>query len=260
MKVANCGHDEKGGYTGGIPGDQRGDEWNIVDYYVPSYGWSYHIKWKDDKLAKLFAELAIASARNNNVGYCQGHRSTFYTALKKVNYDPSLINEPCEADCSSGVIALVKAVGYIKNIFKLKNIKATTTRDLYTALKNTGYFELTYDIHYVGEINLTPGHHTNIIVEVGTKSNSKHLNYTMQPAYYKDNKLSGKYKVITKSDNLMVRNGAGDNKKVITSIPKDAIVICYGYYNVVGATKWLYIITTGGTIGYCSSKYLEKVG
>jgi len=32
-KISNSGHDEKGRYTGGIPGDQTKKEWEIKNWY-----------------------------------------------------------------------------------------------------------------------------------------------------------------------------------------------------------------------------------
>lgn len=38
---------------------------------------------------------------------------------------------------------------------------------------------------------------------------------------------------------LNVRNGAGITHKVLATIPKGTKVVCYGYYTLVGKTKWL---------------------
>ncbi|MFR5585521.1 MAG: hypothetical protein ACLTLQ_18430 [[Clostridium] scindens] len=65
---------------------------------------------------KLIAQMAKAAAVNNMVGYCQSHRGTFWTNLADSNFDPAQITVPCEADCSSGVAAIVKGAGY-----RLKN-------------------------------------------------------------------------------------------------------------------------------------------
>ena len=59
---------------------------------------------------------------------------------------------------------------------------------------------------------------------------------------------------------LNVRNGAGTTHKVLVSIPKGTKVRCYGYYSLVGSTKWLYIQFTYNGIkytGFTSSKYLK---
>lgn len=71
--------------------------------------------------------------------------------------------------------------------------------------------------------------------------------------------LSGTYKVTASS--LNVRKGAGVSKGIITTIPKETKVNCYGYYTSVLGTRWLYIqFTYMGTLytGFASSKYLAK--
>lgn len=71
--------------------------------------------------------------------------------------------------------------------------------------------------------------------------------------------LAGTYKVTASS--LNIRNGAGTSKKKMTAIPKGTEVKCYGYYNISGSRKWLYIQFTYKGVqytGFASSKYLQK--
>lgn len=251
MKVANCGHDEHGRYSGGTPGDQLGDEWNIRDYYIPSYGWSYHFGWKDSKLGSQYAELAKESANNNHIGYCQTHRSTFEKELKKAKWKPFDIAVDCEADCSSGVIALIHAIGYLNNITELKNFSATYTGDLYNALNKCSYFKKVTEFS-LGDINLTPYEHTNIIVEVdGKKINTNRK----QSASYRDTKLSGTYYATTE---LYMRYGAGTRFNIMKTLKKNEKVTCYGYYNVVNGTKWYYVVDSNNNDGFVSSKFLRR--
>lgn len=105
-KISNSGHDERGKYSGGKAGDQGG-EWVIKDWYPRP--WGIVIRFEDPVIAFMIATLAILSALNNLIGYDQGNRTSFWTALKKANYDPSKITTPCEADCSAGVLAIIKA-------------------------------------------------------------------------------------------------------------------------------------------------------
>ena len=58
-----------------------------------------------------------------------------------------------------------------------------------------------------------------------------------------------------------IRNGAGANYKSLVSVPAGTSVQNYGYYSLVGNTKWLYIQTTVGTVkytGFISANYLKK--
>lgn len=126
-KIANSGHDERGRYSGGKAGDQTGTEWYIRSWY--NRPWDTVIRFQDVKIADMIATLSIYAAQNNQIGYDQGQRTSYWTALKKAGYDPRAIKTPCEDDCSAGVMANVRAAleltghsNWAKNI----NIHATT--------------------------------------------------------------------------------------------------------------------------------------
>ena len=63
-----------------------------------------------------------------------------------------------------------------------------------------------------------------------------------------------------KSDPLMMRAGAGTNRKIIVRVPKGGKVQCYGYYNLDkdGVTKWLYCVYNNRR-GYLCRTYLRRV-
>ena len=104
--ISNCGHDERGKYSGGKAGDQTGTEWQVINWY--NRPWKCVLRHPDATTRKLIAQMAKAAAVNNMVGYCQSHRGTFWTNLADSNFDPAQITVPCEADCSSGEAAIVK--------------------------------------------------------------------------------------------------------------------------------------------------------
>ena len=66
-KVVTASINEKGTATGGKKGDQTGREIYIRDYYKPSYGWTYHLRYfknvsretslKDDKYYKIACDV-----------------------------------------------------------------------------------------------------------------------------------------------------------------------------------------------------------
>lgn len=62
------------------------------------------------------------------------------------------------------------------------------------------------------------------------------------------------YKVTASSLNM--RTGAGTEKSVICTLPKDTAVTCYGYYSENNGNVWLYVIANGKT-GFVSKKYLQ---
>lgn len=179
VRVANCGHDENNRYSGGKAGDQTGTEWYLRAWY--DYNpWNFVLRWKDQALANLFADLAIEAAENNNVGYDQGQRTTFGDALESAGWRPSKINIACETDCSKGTIDLIHAVGHLKGITELQNCNATYTGDMmvwFQSADGKKYFDVLTgkvltDSSFArrGDINLNTDHHVNITVDNGVNS------------------------------------------------------------------------------------------
>ena len=93
----------------------------------------------------------------------------------------------------------------------------------------------------------------------GYGSSDKTSDKTEAAKHY-DRKEAGTYYVCTKSDPLMMRAGAGTNRKIIVRVPKGGKVQCYGYYNLDkdGVTKWLYCVYTSHR-GYLCRTYLRRV-
>lgn len=173
--ISNSGHDENGRYSGGKAGDQGG-EWVIQSWY--NRPWSCILRHPDKKVREEIAKLARAAALNNKIGYDQNQRTTFWNQLKKVGYDPAKITVACEADCSAGVAAIVKAVGYRLDIDKLKNVSEDAyTGNLRAVLKNAG-FECFTESKYrtsssyllKGDVLLYDGHHTCINLDNSGKA------------------------------------------------------------------------------------------
>ena len=108
--IANSGHDENGKYSGGRAGDQTGREWAVIPWY--SRPWDTVLRHPDEKVRLMIVYLAKSAARNDLIGYNQAKRTTFWRELSRSGYDPLRITTPCDADCSAGVAAIVKAAGY----------------------------------------------------------------------------------------------------------------------------------------------------
>lgn len=267
-KISNSGHDENNNYSSGKAGDQTGTEWEIRSWY--SRPWNCVLRYPNIEVGKLLAELSIEAANNDLIGYDQNERYTYWDLLKVSNYRPSQITTANEADCSAGVIANTKAVGYLMNINTLKNISATYTGNMRQAYKNAGFKVLTenkylngYNYLLPGDILLNDVHHVAVNLGYGKNADSgSSSNQTsstvsiLEPADKLDKTLAGTYTVKT-SDGLNLRYGAGLNKALVTTIPNNKKVQCYGYYSEVNNEKWLYI-QYGEYIGYCNSKYLIK--
>lgn len=83
----------------------------------------------------------------------------------------------------------------------------------------------------------------------------------VQYAQHNNKDLAGKYRVSASSLNL--RYGAGKQFEVITVLSHGQEVTSFGYYNSYSGTKWLYVVTADGTVGYASmgmdGQYLERI-
>lgn len=80
-----------------------------------------------------------------------------------------------------------------------------------------------------------------------------------QHAKSKSDAVKGKYVVDASSVN--VRDGAGTNYKILTTIPRGTVVNNYGYYNTVDGVKWLFVKFDYQGVTYTafvSSRYLKK--
>lgn len=102
------------------------------------------------------------------------------------------------------------------------------------------------------ELFLTPVLESNI---QESKPISKPNNSKVEAAQSKDSSLAGLYTVTASA--LRLRSGAGTDKNIITTMPRESKVRCYGYYTSVSGVKWLYVIYDG-KVGFASIKYLRK--
>lgn len=175
--IANCGSDENKMFHGGKAGDQSGSEWCIRSWY--SRPWKCVLRF-NTTIGEMINELAIYSAKNNNIGYDQWQRKTYWEQLVKANYHPENIKTKCETDCSASTMSIVKATGYRLNNAKLKNVNQNlTTRGIRTACKNAGATCYTASKYLtsekylkVGDILLNDDHHVAIYVGDGKIINS----------------------------------------------------------------------------------------
>lgn len=172
--ISNSGHDERGKYSGGQAGDQTGTEWRIQSWY--NRPWTHVLRHPASTVRECIASLAEEAANNDRIGYDQNQRTTFWGQLRQVGYHPAKIQQPCEADCSAGVAAIVKSAGYLLGAKYLQDVSA----DMYTGnerkiLQNAG-FQVLSDEKYLssdkyllrGDILLCENHHTAINLTDGS--------------------------------------------------------------------------------------------
>lgn len=174
--VSNCGEDEYGNFSGGQAGDQTGHEWDLRGW--PDKPWTCVLRYPDENIRNEFAVLVSAAADNDSIGYNQDNRLTFWEHLQTSGYEPSMITVPCEADCSSGVAAIVKAAGYIKNIPALQKTDDTmSTSSMKESLSGEG-FDVLSESKYLtspdyllpGDIVLYENHHVVINITQGSRA------------------------------------------------------------------------------------------
>lgn len=171
--ISNSGSDENGNTHGGKAGDQTGKEWQLKAWY--NRPWTCVLRHPDPVVRQMIAEFGIDAALNNKIGYDQYQRYTYWEQLKVSNYRPANIKSGCEADCSEGVTANVKAIGYILGIPKLYNITIyTSSRDMREKFKAADFKVLTDRKYLTGTGYLLPGdillyenHHAATNITVG---------------------------------------------------------------------------------------------
>lgn len=293
--ISNSGHDERGKYSGGQAGDQTGKEWAVIPWY--NRPWDMILRHPEPAVQVLIAELAKEAAENDNIGYDQSQRWTFWNELAKAGYYPKNIKTKCEGDCSAGVLSICKAAGYLLNDPKLKAITQNGTtwgeKDILTKAGFKAYTAKKYrtsDKYLLpGDVLLNVSHHTAINLTKGALASTDGQTTTgstgsvptahgsnsgaswstsqtttsgnLQVAKHKDNSLAGWYQVMTNKDPLNIRLSCGtDNKKnpVVGSLKSKSKIPFYGYYNLVGSVKW-FLVQSGNVTGYVSSEYLKKV-
>lgn len=173
--ISNSGHDERGSYKWGKAGDQTGDEWTLRSWY--NRPWTCVLRYPDENVGRLIAELAVEAANNNHIGYDQEERYTFWDCLKVSGYRPANIKTNCEADCTAGVSGCIKAAGYLLNIDKLKNVSSYLySGNMKPALKAAGFQVLTAQKYLTspsyliaGDILLCEEHHAATNISYGNK-------------------------------------------------------------------------------------------
>lgn len=266
VRVGSARSNERGGITGGKPGDQKGGaEVSTQAWYLHRKGWIV-IRAKEPSVREKIARNMEAACRNNHIGYCQDHRGTATEAAKPYGYDFSRITTDVETDCSELVRACCLYAGIQVGSFSTGNEVA--------ALQATGKFQILKEDKYCtssefllrGDILVTKTKgHTAVVLDSGSGS-SKSQGTASKPVSSTDDldkaqgfrkDLAGTYTVTASA--LNIRRGAGTTKKTIGIIHKGKTVQCFGYYTAVGGTKWLLIREiTSGITGFCSENYLKK--
>ena len=254
-KISNCGKDEHGGIRGGRAGDQSGKEWWIINWY--NQGWQCILRHPNRQVREYIAELGIQAAKNDNIGYDQSENQTYWNQLRSVGYWPKNITVPCEADCSAGVIANVKAVGYLLGIPALQNINATYTGNMRAGFRAAGFEVLTASKYLTspsyllpGDIILNDAQHTATNLGYGKYAENTNADLNPAPAA----PTTDTHKVAASV--LNVRSGPGMNYDVIGQLRYGTSVTLNRVVEAADGSTW-YAITGNGLTGYVASQYIR---
>ena len=209
------------------------------------------------KVREYIAELGIQAAKNDNVGYDQSENQTYWNQLRAVGYWPKNITIPCEADCSAGVIANVKAVGYLLNIPALQNINATYTGNMRAGFRAAGFEVLTASKYLTGPDYLLPGdiilndaQHTATNLGYGKYAENTNTDITPTPATPAD----ANHRV--SASVLNIRSGPGMSYDVIGQLRYGTIVTLNRVIEASDGSTW-YAITGNGLSGYAAAQYIR---
>ena len=172
--IGHASIDENGKANSGNAGDQTKKEVCTRNWYNKS--WDVVIRAKDAAVAEKMAIACEQACANDKVGYDQYQRNTLYTQALKVNFDLSKITTACECDCSSLMCICAIAAGIPAGALYIGG-NMRTTRNMRTAFKNTGKFEILTDSKYLtgdaylkrGDILVNEGSHTVMVLSNGAK-------------------------------------------------------------------------------------------
>jgi SH3-like domain-containing protein len=248
--IGHASIDENGKANSGIAGDQTKKEVCTRNWYNKS--WDVVIRAKDAAVAEKMAIACEQACANDKVGYDQYQRNTLYTQALKVNFDLSKITTACECDCSSLMCICAIAAGIpAGSLYISGNMR--TTRNMRTAFKNTGKFEILTDSKYLtsdaylkrGDILVNEGSHTVMVLSNGSKvSTSKPI----ENKPVEDNKNAKVIGTAVSKMAMNVRTGPAVGYKTIATIANNTTV------QVVEITdnKW-YKIIWGEGFAYVSN-------
>ena len=243
------------GTVDGKAGDQTKQEVVITNWYNDRWIAVYRPKnvIHAEKIAKLVEEVC----KNDKVGYSQYSRYTLFNQLSNNGYNVSRLTA-CNCDCSSLVMTACRSVG-----ITVPKAMITATED--NDLMKTGNFTRYITADYLnnsaklkrGDILLKVGH-TAVVLSDGTSIASNTIKATKGAKDF-DNKLTGK-KVTKYYANM--RNGGSIEDKILTFIPINTTLQCYGYYTLDNrGVKWFYCVYVKGNTtyyGFVSEKMVKK--
>lgn len=261
--ISNSGKDENSTYHGGKAGDQTGHEWELKAWY--NRPWTVILRYPDQAVALKIAELGIAAALNDKIGYDQDQRTTYWKQLQAVGYDPSKITVACEEDCTAGVSSNVRAAGYLMGIKALQNVSICTSRNMRSVFTKAGFTALTDNKYLTGTKYLLPGdillcesHHaaTNISLGSAVKSSWNPSSKATQEPETPPEEIVIELPCVRATSDVNVRQGPSTNYDSIGAAKAGTLLKYYGFTHESG---W-HLVEFRDQTGWVSPKYSEIVG
>ena len=211
VKIGQATSGENGRIRDCKAGDQSGGEVDIGKWTYSSKSgaynnWKYVIRAKDPAIAKKLAVSMTQACINNHIGYDQKAPDRFscYDEAKKVGWDLSKITNNCETTCASVVSVCLNAAGiktdrYWDSSLVYNDLKATGKFNIFTSKE----FTASTDLLEAGDILVSPGHHTAMVVESPRSPGSSVKTAQSSVSTFKVGK---EYQL---TEELFVRTGAG---------------------------------------------------
>lgn len=172
--------DERGRARGGIAGDQTGGEVKVGYYY--QFGQNVVLRPTDRATGAKMADIMKRICYNNKVGYDQNERTTLYTEMARVGWNPSKITRACETDCSALIAVVCKAVGInvSPDVWTGNMREALSKTGKFKAFTGSGWTNTDKNLRK-GDIILNPAAHVIMAVEDGPNADKGEAASVPQP-------------------------------------------------------------------------------
>ena len=247
VRVGSARIDENGKVSGGVPGDQTGQEVAIEPWYLHKQGWVV-IRAKDSNVRERIAICMEAACANNFIGYNQDGSWELYDKSKQYGWDCSKVNVTANTDCSSLVRTCVAFAAQ-------REIAWFSTLNEVTVLDGTKLFDVLTDAKYTkssdhllrGDIlcTCTQGH-TVVVLDNGSKTTP-----SSQNAAQGNTALCGKgIGTAVSKQGMCIRNGADIKAKKLATIDTGVAVEVLD----ITASGWYRIVWPGESCGYAFTK------
>ena len=170
-KIAQASISEKKAIFG-KKGNQNGNELNISN--IKKNNFKYVLRFVNRDMAEACKIIAESGVKNKHIGYSQYDRMSLWVLVKNVYMALGTVAIDCNCDCASYVSTVCElAHWYIRREW-MPNMNmepnAPTTSNMLKKFRQTGLFYVFEKINITelkeGDILLTPGKHTAIVVEV----------------------------------------------------------------------------------------------